>query len=90
MVTPISEQNCPQCNALLNRATPIEGDPNEKPQPGDIVICIRCSMALTCGKNLEFHPSTNAELAELSLEQLHSLRHAQLFLTAHRRTFSVN
>lgn len=62
----LNPPHCPFCSAKLDRATCIT-EPGQKPNAGDLTICIYCAAPLQFSSELELEP-VDVETLELILE----------------------
>lgn len=60
--TKIPVRGCPYCGYLFYQASTLEGG---SPQPGDLLLCLRCAQWLTFTGNLKIRPLTAQEERQL-------------------------
>jgi hypothetical protein len=61
----ITETQCPECGHVLDAAEAVD-DPEVRPSPGDLSICIKCSAILIFTEDMSIRLATDAELDELA------------------------
>ena len=59
-VTRIGESHCLQCGKRLNALGALEGEP--QPQPGSLIVCIKCGAVMMAADDLTPRGMTDAEM----------------------------
>lgn len=72
-MTKMGNDYCPCCKALLDAASPAEG--NKVPMPGDITICFYCAEVLMFSDDMEL-----IKCPEVIIETLSEETQVQIFI----------
>jgi len=64
-VIKLEKDYCPVCLYTLDAAS---GFDNNRPEPGDITVCLNCAFILVFKKNMKVRKATNKDLSELDKE----------------------
>lgn len=75
--TKMGKDNCPACNYLCDSATPMEGEENVPPNPGDVSICLRCGEILEYAHDMALQKITPKTIGELEPKQYDLLMRSQ-------------
>jgi hypothetical protein len=62
-VTRIPPAKCLQCDSRLNALGALEGEP--QPEPGSLIVCIRCGAVMMASDDLTPRGMTDAEMDEV-------------------------
>lgn len=63
MINEMPTCNCPYCGHEFNRASSLTD--KSKPSPGDLTLCIKCSLVMAFDDDLRVRPLNAGELKDL-------------------------
>jgi hypothetical protein len=64
----LPETKCPNCGTHLDAATEVGSDDGKRPSPGDLTVCIECSVPLVFKADLSMRLLDVGDFDALSLE----------------------
>lgn len=73
----VPESKCPKCGYTLDAVGQIENLIVDKPEPGDLTVCLKCLAVLVFDKNMKQRTATAEEMHE-NLSEIFAIRRAIL------------
>lgn len=68
-IAKIPECKCLQCGAKMNASGSVDGNAEDMPEPGSVVLCIRCGGVMKHADDMSLRGMSEEEMDELTADK---------------------